>query len=96
MLSESPAPAGVTELPDGFRFDLADTLSRDAKLAPDLLQRARPAVPHPIAQLQHPPLPVQKRTQHLCHRFPKQLAVDCQGRGFGGLVLDVVARVVPS
>ena len=34
----------MTELPQRLRFDLSDPLSSDPELAPDFLERAKPAV----------------------------------------------------
>ena len=81
-------PGRVTELADGFVFDLADAFTGNAEDLADLLERMRPAVIHAEAHAQHVCLTLGQRAEDLGQRFGEHRV----GRGVDGaggiVVLD--------
>src|SRR5690242_18521816 len=60
-------------------LDLADPLARHVERAPDLVERPRLLAAQPVAELQHPPLPVRERAEDVAQQLLAQ-------RRVGGLV----------
>src|SRR5687768_8022372 len=73
VIAQLLGPAAVAQLAQRLALDLADALARDVELAPDFFQRAAAAVLQPEAQLQHPPLSLRERGEHLRHLLFEQL-----------------------
>ena len=87
------AAGGVTELPQGFGFDLANSLPGDVELLADLLQGVGLAIGEAEAHPQDLLLPGGQGGEHLLQLFPQKGIAG----GLGGLgrllVLDKVAQM---
>src|SRR4029450_6777981 len=53
-------------------LDLPDPLARDLERPPDLVERPRLLAVEPVAQLEHPALPLRERPEDFRHRLPPQ------------------------
>src|SRR4051794_36558950 len=65
IVSQLLGAAGVAQLAERLRLDLADALAGDPELPPDLLQRALAAVVQAEAELEHATLTAGERVQHV-------------------------------
>ena len=77
-------PAGMAELPQRLRLDLADPLAGDAKLLPNFLERSGMTVVKTKAKLEHPALAIGQRRQHAVYLLLQQLLgrkIHRSGRG---------------
>ena len=80
--------AGVAQLADGLIFDLADTLTGNAKDLAHFLQGVGAAVVHTEAHTQHISLTLGQRVQDLLQCLGKQGIGGCVSGAGGTLVFD--------
>src|SRR5688500_18522749 len=85
--------AGVAELAQGFRLDLADALAGDAELVADLFEGTLAAVVEAEAELEHAALAAREGVEHFLDLLLEHLVGGDLGRRGRGVVLDEVAEV---
>src|SRR3990170_108570 len=93
VILELPRAAGVAELAQRFRLDLADPLACDVELLAHLLEGPRPPVLQPEAELKHAPFASGERVEDRLDLLLQQLMRGGLSRGQGAPVLDEVAEV---
>src|SRR6266508_3096587 len=88
IVPELPSPGRMAELGERPRLDLADPLTGDAELPPDLLERPGLPVSQAEPELEDPPLPGRQRLKDGGDVIPHHAGGRGFGRGDSPAVLD--------
>ena len=92
-VAEAAAAGWVSELSQGLGLYLADALTGDTELSPDLFQCAAAAIIKAEAQLEDTSLTTTQGIENAADLFFEELVGGGVGRGEGSLVFDKVAKV---
>src|SRR5258706_14942700 len=93
IILEPAAAAGMAQLAQRLRLDLADALARDLEFPAHLFERATAAIVQPKAQTQHLLLALGQPAERVLHLLFEELVAGRVGWGQRAVVLDEIAQV---